>query len=441
MRHTVRSISTLFASSLLCVGLAHATVDDTPAAPKPSASKPAAATPAASVASGADRAFVSADRREKAEAALAKAEAFLRSKQNSETGGWSMPKPGKDGKTPPQLPGISALVMTGLLMNPKADAGSDQVLMQGEKYLLNLVQPDGGVYDKMLPSYNTALAVTAFSKLPSPRAKDAMQRGVDFLRKLQWCETSSPDVGGSEAPKPIDKDHPFYGGVGYGRHGRPDNSNLNMFMQAMQDAGVSPEDEAVQRALVFLKRTQMDDRINDMPYAKGSRQGGFVYATVENAQSVDGRAGQSMAGSIEETLSDGTKASRLRAYGSMTYAGFKSYVYANLPKDDVRVTAAYDWIRRNYTVQENPGMGTDGLYYYYVVFSRALRAWGEPTIQQLTETGSAGESRRWGNDLVDKLLSMQNDDGSFKSVDDRWMENDPVLITAYSVIALRHCLK
>lgn len=220
---------------------------------------------------------------------------------------------------------------------------------------------------------------------------------------------------------------------------------MNQFMQALQDAGVSSEDEAVKRALVFLERTQMLDEVNEMTYADGSRQGGFVYATVENAQSVDGRAGQSMAGMTEESLDDGTKVSRLRAYGSMTYAGFKSYIYADLPRDDVRVKAALGWIQRHYTVEENPGMGTDGLYYYYVTFARALDAFGPDTIDIVkdakgTSFDSPGtaESRVWGNDLIDRLAALQNDDGSFRSVDDRWMENNPVLITAYAVIALRH---
>lgn len=386
-------------------------------------------------------AMLSADRREKALLVLARAEKFLRSQQDAGTGGWSIPTPGKDGKTQPHLPGITALVMSALLANSDIDPAKDDTITTGEKYLLNYIQSDGGIYDRMLPSYNTALAVSALSKIHDPRAKDAVQNALAFLRKLQWSEASSPEVGGGEASKPITKDHPFYGGMGYGSHGRPDNSNLHMFMQALQDAGVSPQDEAVQRALTFLKRTQMDDRINDMPYAKGSRQGGFVYATVENAQSVDGRAGQSHAGTVEETLSDGTKASRLRAYGSMTYAGFKTYVYAEIPKDDLRVKAAYDWIRRNYTLEENPGMGTDGVYYYYVVFSRALSAWGDPEIKTLTVSNADGPTRRWADDLVDRLATLQNADGSFKSIDDRWMENNPVLITAYSAIALRQCLR
>lgn len=377
--------------------------------------------------------------RDKARDLAAKAEAYLISKQDAASGGWSTPEAGT---RKPHLPGITALVLSGMLMDKPAAAGDGRktAINQGVKYLLNHVQPDGGIYDGMLPSYNTSLAVSALSKVDLPQAREAVENATQFLKSLQWSEKSDPKVGGSEAPRVVDRDHPFYGGVGYGKHGRPDGSNLNIFMQAMQDAGVSPGDEAVKRAVTFLQRLQMLDEVNDMPYADKSKQGGFVYATVENAQSVDGRAGQSMAGTMEETLDDGTKVSRLRAYGSMTYAGFKSYLYAELPRDDVRVTAAMDWIRRNYTVSENPGMGTDGLYYYYVTFARALSAWGDAEIRTVTTEGSE-QPRDWANDLIDRLAELQNPDGSFKSLDDRWMENDPVLISAYSLIALRTAAK
>jgi squalene-hopene/tetraprenyl-beta-curcumene cyclase len=145
---------------------------------------------------------------------------------------------------------------------------------------------------------------------------------------------------------------------------------------------------------------------------------------------------------IEETLDDGTKVSRLRAYGSMTYAGFKSYVYAGLSRDDRRVLAALDWIKQNYTLTENPGAGTDGLYYYFVTFARALDAYGEPVLMTVPPGGTRGvEPRDWANDLIDRLAELQNEDGSFQSVDDRWMENNPVLITAYAVLALEHAAR
>jgi squalene-hopene/tetraprenyl-beta-curcumene cyclase len=132
--------------------------------------------------------------------------------------------------------------------------------------------------------------------------------------------------------------------------------------------------------------------------------------------------------------------SRLRAYGTMTYSGFKSLIFAHLPRSDPRVAAANDWVRHNYTVTENPGLGRDGVYYYYLTFARALDAWGDPKIQIVRADGST-ESRDWALDLIDQLAKLQNPDGSFKSLDDRWMENNPVLITAYALIALEHAAK
>jgi len=374
---------------------------------------------------GAQALALDAEHRQKADAMAAKAIAFLRSQQDEKTGGWSVNAEG------PNFPAITGLVVTGMLKDPEIDC-SDPAVARGVAFMLNYKQPDGGIYDRVLASYNTSICVSALSHCDTEAARSAVRTAIPFLRSLQWSEDSNDMEG--ETGK-VGPDHPFYGGVGYGRHGRPDNSNLQLFTQALHDAGVSPEDPAFQRALVFLKRTQMDERVNDMPYAKGSRQGGFVYATAENAQTAG--QGQSQAGEVEESLSDGTTASRLRTYGSMTYAGFKTLIYADLDRDDPRVQAAYNWIRRNYTVRENPGMGTDGLYYYFLTMARALEAWGSPQIDTLNSAGQPYEERDWQNDLVARLQTLQNQDGSFESVDDRWMEDNTVLITAYALIALQ----
>lgn len=374
---------------------------------------------------GAPALALDAEHRMKADAMAAKAIAFLRSQQDEKTGGWSVNPQG------PNFPAITGLVVTGMLKDPAIDC-SDPAVARGVQFMLSYKQPDGGIYDRVLASYNTSICVSALAQCGTEAARGAVRTAIPFLRSLQWSEDSNDMEGETGTVGP---DHPFYGGVGYGRHGRPDNSNLQLFTQALHDAGVSPQDPAFQRALVFLKRTQMDDRINDMPYAEGSRQGGFVYATASNAQTAG--EGQSQAGEVEETLSDGTVASRLRAYGSMTYAGFKTLIYADLDRDDPRVQAAYDWIRRNYTVRENPGMGTDGLYYYFLTMARALQAWGSPQIDTLNSAGQPYEERDWQNDLVARLQTLQLEDGSFQSVDDRWMEDNTVLITAYALIALQ----
>lgn len=394
----------------------------------------------------------------KARTMIEKSIEFLRSRQDAETGGWSVSGEG------PKLPAISGLVLNGLLMERDIDA-TDPAVARGVEFILSFQQPDGGIYDGILANYNTALCVSALSRVNTAESGAAIEKAIPFLRGLQWSEDSIQMEG--ETAK-VDESHPFYGGVGYGSHGRPDNSNLNLMLQALHDAGVSCDDEAFRRAVAFLQRTQMTDAVNDMAYADGSDQGGFIYATGETAEKAG--QGESKAGMIEETLDDGTKVSRLRAYGSITYAGFKSYIYANLERDDPRVRAAYDWIRRNYTLEENPGVGTDGYYYYLVTFSRALDAWGLPVIEQFVthdpdfkggvsfgftadgmpvrtvedERSPTGSSyvvpRDWANELIDTLANLQEEDGSFKSVDSRWMEDNPVLITAYALLALQHAV-
>lgn len=363
----------------------------------------------------------------------ARAAAYLRSQQDPATGGWSVNPNG------PNFPAISALVVRGLIGEPGATS-KDEAISKGVKFILKFRQPDGGIYDTVLPSYNTAIALSALAKIDTPEARAAIKPAQEFLKGLQYSEAAVVHDGLREAAKPVTRADPFYGGWGYGQHGRPDLSNTAIALQGLHDSGVEGDDPAFQRALLFLQRVQMAEKardgtpINDMDYARGSKQGGFIYATSINRDQVG--AGQSNAATIEETLDDGTKVSRLRAYGSMSYSGFKSYLYAQLPRNDPRVTTALDWITRNYTLAENPGVGTDGLYYYFVVFSSGLAAWGEPTIDTIRPDGT-NETRDWRADLTARLAELQEPDGSFRSVDDRWMEDNKVLITAYALWALQ----
>lgn len=368
------------------------------------------------------------------EAMAASAIEYLRTQQDADTGGWAVNPRG------PDLPAITGLVVTGMVLDPRVTP-ADPAIARAVDYMLSFRQPDGGIYDAILPSYNTAICLSALARVladsedfaSAAQARNAIAPAQRMLGRLQWSEDAlaGDEVAGDTTGR-VTREHPFYGGIGYGGSGRPDNSNLNLMLQALHDSGVPASDPAYQRALVFLERTQMVDEINDMPYADGSSQGGFIYATSPNGDEIG--VGESKAGEIAETLSDGTTASRLRSYGSMTYAGFKSYLYAELDRDDPRVIAAYAWLQDNYTMAENPGIGTDGLYYYYITLARALSAWGEPMIEV------SGEPNDWAADLIAQLATLQNGDGSFRSVDDRWMEDNPVLITAYSLIALQHAL-
>ncbi len=128
-------------------------------------------------------------------------------------------------------------------------------------------------------------------------------------------------------------------------------------------------------------------------------------------------------------LPDGKTA--LRSYGSISYAGLLSYIYAHLEKDDPRVLAAYEWLQKNYSLDENPCLGQQGLYYYYQMMSKALSAYGAHKLQL-----ADGRKVNWRKDLALRLLNLQQPDGFWINENGRWWERDPVLVTSYAIITL-----
>ncbi len=79
----------------------------------------------------------------------------------------------------------------------------------------------------------------------------------------------------------------------------------------------------------------------------------------------------------------------------------------------------------------SPDVAKNGLFYYYHTLARALREYGEANVKD-----AAGKSYDWRIELIDKLASLQNADGSWAG-DKRWMEDNPVLVTSYCLIALQ----
>ena len=122
----------------------------------------------------------------------------------------------------------------------------------------------------------------------------------------------------------------------------------------------------------------------------------------------------------------------LRSYGSISYAGLLSFIYAGLDRDDPRVKAALQWLSENYTLEENPGLGAQGKFYYFHTMAKALNA-AEVDFLKLED----GKTIDWRKDLAEKLLNIQKSDGSWANDEaSRWMENDPVLTTGYILMAL-----
>ena len=365
-----------------------------------------------------------------ADTAIARGFDFLRTTQNPD-GSWT-PQPG---------PAVTGLVVSALL-----DAGTpldDPALARGLGYIRSKVQPDGSIRDGInapLANYNTAICASALAKLRDRLADEPggtpeeldnqVSAAINFLKRLQWQRGMTDPTG-----EPITPDHPFYGGAGYGNHGRPDMSNTQFLLQAFHDAGVDPDDEAFQRAVTFLDKCRNVDANDTYSPDALSNDGGMIYATSIDKDHIGVPESKANPQEMDEALK-GQPVSGLRSYGSMTYAGFKSFLYADLDRDDPRVATALDWIGRNYTLEQNPGMPEpielQGLYYYYLAHGRALEAWGEPTL----DTASQGEVD-WAANLIAAVTARQRDDGSWVNDADRWMEGDPSLVTAYALLALQ----
>ncbi len=345
--------------------------------------------------------------RAETQAAIGKGLAYLAAAQQAD-GGWEA-----FGRT---HPAITALVVK--CFNQDAGYGPNHpAAKRGLQFVLRFVQPDGGIYanGEGMRNYHTSVALMALASVKDSAHVGRIRRAQSFLKKLQW------DAGeGHEASSP------WYGGQGYGRNKRPDLSNTQMMLEALAQSGLKPDDPVFQKALVFVSRCQLLDGTNDQPLADGLVDGGFVYTPVNGGES---KAGTVVIGGRP----------RLRSYGSMTYAGFKSMLYAEVDRNDPRVQKAVDWIRRNYTLDHNPNMpgeqSKQGLYYYYHVFARGLHAWGEETI-----IDAGDRPHRWGEELCRKLISLQRLDGSWVNDADRWYEGNPHLVTAYAILAMQTAL-
>ncbi len=329
-----------------------------------------------------------------------RAVAFLRNRQTDE-GSWSPDR---------NEPGITALVVAALLRSGRIPPG-DPTVARGLAYLEQFLGDDGGFSKAAHANYTTSIALLAFheaDKAAPGRYADLIRRGQEFLKGKQWDESEGKDRADA-----------YYGGAGYGgKNDRPDLSNTSYFLDALRDTGLPADDPALKRALIFVSRCQnLASEHNDQPWAGKVNDGGFVYTPA--------KGGQSMAGAAPD--------GGLRSYAGMTYAGLKSMIHAGLSPDDPRVKAALAYIQQNYTLDENPGLGQAGLFYYYHTFARALALLGQPTL-----VDSAGVSHDWRADLSAALAKRQTADGAWVNPADRFMEGDPNLVSAYGLLALSY---
>ena len=319
-----------------------------------------------------------------------------------------------------QHPAITSLAVMALLQSPEARTPAvKKAVERGLDFVVKFVQPDGSIWNKAnpdeYPNYTTSIATIALVTANRPQDQKILRAARDFLLGSQF-----KDVPGNDES---------YGGIGYGKAKRPDLSNTQWALEALKatehldqeplckdPAKAKEADLAWSRALQFVSRCQNLKETNDQTWVSTNPddKGGFIY-----------KPGESKAGTVEE---DGAG---LRSYGSMTYAGLKSMIYAKVSKDDPRVKAAIEWISHHYTFDENPGMKDAGLYYYLHTCAKALSALGTGNL-----VDANGVQRAWREEFIRTLVAKQKVGGEWVNANGRWWESQAELSTAYSMMAL-----
>jgi squalene-hopene/tetraprenyl-beta-curcumene cyclase len=284
------------------------------------------------------------------------------------------------------------------------------------KFILGCVQENGGIYRDVkgvkgggLSNYNTAICMTALHATGDQSLTKTILAARRFLAGSQHF---GDDV--------------YKGGFGYDRDtGRAYTDLMNTYytVEAMsRTAGVEDQrPKGEKRADIdWTETVKYIERMQNKPESGDENAGGFYY----NPSDPKAGASTNAAGVVV-----------FRSYGSITYAGMLALIYAGVTRDDVRVKSALDWSTKHWSLDENPGMGQQGVYFFYNILSKALAAARCDSI-----TRNDGSMLNWRIEMANKLVSLQKTDpngrGYWENPTGRYWENDPVLTTAYCLLAL-----
>jgi len=340
---------------------------------------------------------VSPDIAQQARASVEKGVAWLKTQQKP-SGAWSEEN----------MPALTALPLWAI-----AASGSKAHSAEQDKavaFILGLQHPDGGIYVPQpgkkgsgLGNYNTSISVMGLFATGRKDVLPAVLKARSYI-------ASSQHFG----------DDAHAGGFGYDKESQrayTDLNNTHFSMDAMRRTQSAEDQRPGSEKKADINWDAALKYVLQMQNTEGETAGGFAY----NTEDPKGGAVTNANGKIT-----------LRAYGSMTYAGLLAMVHAKLDKSDPRVRSAVDFGSRYWTVDENPGQGQQGVYFYLNIMARSLSAAGVDTLAKSDKSGEI----RWREELVRKLVSLQKPDGSWANPNNRWWENDPVLATSYALLAL-----
>jgi len=365
--------------------------------------------------------------------AYARAADWLVSQQD-ESGAW---KQGPPDKAQPSL------AYTGLMVAALAEAPPDMrpkyaaAVKKGAGYLVSKQNTDGsfgeGPGNAYLKVYTTSIALMALS-LGAPDQKDAIGNARGYLKNNQLKEgVDKGSLGYGDKELKMDQGKPVE------KQSIPNLSTTGFAAEGLARSGLPKDDPFWRLVVEYVQKCQNNSETNTDKE--------FLARLKEKGLSVGDDGGLYYAADPKDMKAGTVKLTDkeiIKSYGSMTYDGLKTYIYAGLTKDDPRVKAALDWIRKNYSVEAHPGFAFDeksrthimGIFYYYLMMARAFDALGEKTFKTID-----GVEHKWANELGGQLLKIQQEEKMWKNENPRWWEGDPLLVTSYVLNTLNAVMK
>lgn len=302
-------------------------------------------------------------------------------------------------------------------------------------YLLSKINADGSVGEgptgTFVKTYATGIALMAFASVErTDKVANAIRGAQAYMKQNQLKE--GKDLGGMG-----------YGDEsGGGKKATIANLSTTGFAsEGMHQSGLPQDDAFWQLVVKYVRKCQNNSETNNDPEfvaelkSKGlvvGDDGSLYYSTV--ADPAAQKVGTKKVADKES----------IAGYGSMTYDGIKTYLYAGLKKDAPEVKAAIDWVRKNYSVELHPGFPYDnaqrqhlrGLYHYYLVMSRALEAYGENPFVTFD-----GKKHDWAREIAEQLVKQVKESKMWKNDNSAWFEGDPLLTTSYVLVTCNTLLK
>lgn len=321
-----------------------------------------------------------------------------------------------------QFPAMTGLVVWAYAMSDQREGA---VATKGVDWLKTKTHANGAIYHKPgllggggKATYNTAISMVALHLSGREDVRPLVLKARRFVASSQVLEGKT-----------------YSGGFGYDQPGRKkyaDLSNTYIATEAMVITSDVEEHRTDENA-AEVDKAKVAEFVSSLQHRKESNDASWVSEDPKN------QGGFAYAPSKKEKLSE-RQAKRFNAYGTMTYAGVLSLIYADVDRKDPRVRSALDWAGRHWSVAENPGRGSEGYYYFMNILAKCLNAYGENELKMADmETSIA-----WREEVIKKLVSLQREgkDGTvyWKNDNNRFWEGDPVLVTAYTLIALQYAL-